>query len=36
MPEYHSPDQKKVQALKDIANKLRINSIKATNAAKSG
>jgi len=33
---YHCPDQKKIQALKDLANKLRILSIKCTNAAGSG
>lgn len=33
---YHCPDQKKIQNLKDIANKLRILSIKCTNAAGSG
>jgi len=33
---YHCPDQKKIQNLKDVANKLRILSIKCTNAAGSG
>jgi len=33
---YHCPDQRKVQELKDLANKLRILSIKCTNAAGSG
>lgn len=33
---YHCPDQKKIQNLKDVANKLRILSIKSTNAAGSG
>ncbi|EDO45420.1 predicted protein [Nematostella vectensis] len=33
---YHKPDQSTVQSLKDIANKLRILSIKATNASNSG
>lgn len=33
---YHCPDQKKLQALKDLSNKLRILSIKCTNAAGSG
>lgn len=33
---YHCPDQKKLQNLKDISNKLRILSIKCTNAAGSG
>ena len=37
MPElYHCPDQTKIQNLKDVANKLRILSIKCTNAAGSG
>eukprot|EP00794_Sanderia_malayensis_P006005 gene6004-6703_t len=36
MAEYHRPDQKRVQTLKDIANRLRIDSILATNASKSG
>ncbi|XP_048252789.1 transketolase-like isoform X2 [Haliotis rufescens] len=36
MSEYHRPDAKKIQALKDIANKLRISSILATNESKSG
>lgn len=33
---YHCPDQKKIQSLKDLANKLRVLSIKCTNAAGSG
>ena len=33
---YHRPDQKKLQTLKDIANKLRIESIDSTTAAGSG
>lgn len=33
---YHRPDQKKLQLLNDIANKLRIHSIESTNASKSG
>ncbi|XP_071497384.1 transketolase-like isoform X1 [Diadema antillarum] len=33
---YHRPDNKKLQALKDIANKLRIHSISSTSAAGSG
>jgi len=33
---YHRPDQKKIQALNDVANKLRIHSIEATNASNSG
>lgn len=33
---YHCPDKKKLQDLKDLANKLRILSIKCTNAAGSG
>uniref|UniRef100_A0A7N8XX57 Transketolase n=1 Tax=Mastacembelus armatus TaxID=205130 RepID=A0A7N8XX57_9TELE len=36
MTSYHKPDEKTLQALKDIANKLRINSIKATCASNSG
>ncbi|XP_065066977.1 transketolase-like protein 2 [Rhopilema esculentum] len=36
MAEYHCPDQKRLQTLKDIANRLRIDSIQSTNAAKSG
>ncbi|XP_029456732.1 transketolase [Rhinatrema bivittatum] len=36
MADYHKPDQQTLQALKDTANKLRINSIKATTAAGSG
>ncbi|KTG45206.1 hypothetical protein cypCar_00003502 [Cyprinus carpio] len=33
---YHKPDEKTLQALKDIANKLRIHSIKETSASNSG
>uniref|UniRef100_A0A665TKA5 transketolase n=1 Tax=Echeneis naucrates TaxID=173247 RepID=A0A665TKA5_ECHNA len=33
MEDYHKPDQQTVQALRNIANRLRINSIKATTAA---
>uniref|UniRef100_A0A1A8NZF7 Transketolase n=1 Tax=Nothobranchius pienaari TaxID=704102 RepID=A0A1A8NZF7_9TELE len=36
MSGYHKPDEKTLQGLKDIANKLRINSIKATCASNSG
>uniref|UniRef100_A0A8C2WCG1 Transketolase n=1 Tax=Cyclopterus lumpus TaxID=8103 RepID=A0A8C2WCG1_CYCLU len=36
MEDYHKPDQQTVQALRNIATKLRINSIKATTAAGSG
>lgn len=36
MPHYHKPESKTVQELKDIANKLRIHSIQATQASKSG
>eukprot|EP00112_Aurelia_sp_Birch-Aquarium-sp1_P017745 Seg415.4 transcript_id=Seg415.4/GoldUCD/mRNA.D3Y31 product="Transketolase-like protein 2" protein_id=Seg415.4/GoldUCD/D3Y31 len=36
MAEYHCPDQKTLQTLRDIANRLRIDSIQSTNAAKSG
>ncbi|XP_048111837.1 transketolase [Alosa alosa] len=36
MEDYHKPDQQTVQALRNIANRLRINSIKATTAAGSG
>ncbi|KAM9752487.1 transketolase-like protein 2 [Menidia menidia] len=36
MTSYHKPDEKTVQGLKDIANKLRISSIKATCASNSG
>lgn len=36
MPAYHRPDAKTLQELKDIANKLRIDSIRSTNAGKSG
>jgi transketolase len=36
MSHYHRPDVKQIQALKDIANKLRIHSIRATNASNSG
>lgn len=33
---YHRPDQKTLQALRDMANKLRIDSIESTNTAGSG
>ncbi|BFZ10767.1 hypothetical protein BsWGS_13806 [Bradybaena similaris] len=36
MSNYHRPGSKTVQTLKDIANKLRIHSIEATNASNSG
>ncbi|XP_029631934.1 transketolase isoform X1 [Salmo trutta] len=36
MEDYHKPDQQTVQALRNIANRLRINCIKATTAAGSG
>ncbi|XP_061668479.1 transketolase-like protein 2 [Syngnathoides biaculeatus] len=36
MANYHKPDEKTLQALKDVANKLRIHSIKATCASNSG
>uniref|UniRef100_A0A673XG94 Transketolase n=2 Tax=Salmo trutta TaxID=8032 RepID=A0A673XG94_SALTR len=36
MANYHKPDEKTLQGLKDIANKLRINSVKATCASNSG
>ncbi|XP_035237604.1 transketolase-like isoform X1 [Anguilla rostrata] len=36
MANYHKPDEKKLQGLKDIANKLRIHSIRATCASNSG
>ncbi|XP_048873987.1 transketolase-like [Brienomyrus brachyistius] len=36
MASYHKPDEKTLQGLKDIANKLRIHSIKATCASNSG
>uniref|UniRef100_A0A671VXE2 Transketolase n=1 Tax=Sparus aurata TaxID=8175 RepID=A0A671VXE2_SPAAU len=36
MEDYHKPDQQTVQALRNIATRLRINSIKATTAAGSG
>lgn len=36
MEDYHKPDQQTLQALKNIATRLRINSIKATTAAGSG
>ncbi|KAM6925223.1 transketolase-like protein 2 [Xenentodon cancila] len=36
MASYHKPDEKTLQGLKDIANKLRIHSIKATDASNSG
>uniref|UniRef100_A0A182N2B8 transketolase n=1 Tax=Anopheles dirus TaxID=7168 RepID=A0A182N2B8_9DIPT len=36
MPTYHKPEAKTIQELKDIAHKLRIDSINATQASKSG
>lgn len=36
MSEYHKPDSNYLQDLKDIANKLRIHSVKATSASNSG
>ncbi|KAL1021397.1 hypothetical protein UPYG_G00012780 [Umbra pygmaea] len=36
MEDYHKPDQQTLQALRNIANRLRVNSIKATTAAGSG
>ncbi|XP_061075379.1 transketolase-like [Conger conger] len=36
MASYHKPDEKTLQGLKDMANKLRIHSIKATCASNSG
>ena len=36
MADYHRPDAKTLQTLKDLANKLRIDSIRATNASNSG
>jgi len=36
MSSYHRPDSKAIQNLKDIANKLRVHSIEATNASNSG
>uniref|UniRef100_A0A673X482 Transketolase n=1 Tax=Salmo trutta TaxID=8032 RepID=A0A673X482_SALTR len=36
MASYHKPDEKTLQGLRDIANKLRINSVKATCASNSG
>jgi len=33
---YHKPDERTLQALQDIATKLRIHSIESTNAAGSG
>ncbi|XP_043501623.1 transketolase-like protein 2 isoform X1 [Polistes fuscatus] len=36
MASYHKPESKTIQELKDIANKLRIHSIEATQASKSG
>ncbi|XP_002733574.1 transketolase-like [Saccoglossus kowalevskii] len=36
MAEYHRPDSKKIQNLRDVANRLRIHSISATNASNSG
>ena len=36
MSNYHRPDAKFIQSLKDVANKLRIHSINSTNASNSG
>lgn len=36
MATYHKMEASSVQALKDLANKLRVDSIIATNASKSG
>ncbi|PSN44934.1 hypothetical protein C0J52_15650 [Blattella germanica] len=36
MANYHKPEARTIQELRDIANKLRIHSINATNASKSG
>lgn len=36
MADYHKPEAKTIQELKDIANKLRIDSVNATEASKSG
>jgi len=36
MENYHKPEGRTIQELKDIANKLRIHSVKATSASKSG
>jgi transketolase len=36
MADYHKPEGRTMQELKDIANKLRIDSITATSASKSG
>lgn len=36
MSNYHKPEAKVVQELKDIAHKIRIHSISSTQAAKSG
>lgn len=36
MPNYHKPEAKTVQELRDIANRLRIHSITSTQASKSG
>lgn len=36
MANYHKPESKTIQELKDIATKLRIHSINATLASKSG
>ncbi|CAG9759352.1 unnamed protein product [Ceutorhynchus assimilis] len=36
MPNYHKPEAKVVQELRDIANKIRIHSVTSTQAAKSG
>lgn len=36
MTNYHKPEGRTIQELKDIANKLRIHSVTATSASKSG
>ena len=36
MATYHKPETKTIQELRDIANKLRIGAIVATDASKSG
>ncbi|ODN02013.1 Transketolase-like protein 1 [Orchesella cincta] len=36
MANYHKPESKTIQELRDIANKLRIHSITSTDAGKSG
>ena len=36
MTDYHRPDNKTLQTLRDIANKLRVHSIESTDASNSG